>query len=133
MSLLWRFLGVAALVFATYNPTDASYYNWVRLAVGDGTLGPEHFFVGAILLIGWAILLFATRNSLGTIGVLLWAAFFATAVWLLVDLGVLHVDTVSSATWIALICLAMVLAIGLSWSHIWRRLTGQIEVTDENE
>lgn len=132
-SFLWRFLGAAALVFATYNPTNFSYYKWVHSAVSDGTVGPEHFFVGAILLIGWAVLLFATRNSLGTIGVILGAAFFATAVWLLADLGVLHVNSVSSATWIALACLAGLLTIGLSWSHIWRRITGQFEVTDENE
>ena len=132
-SFLWRFLGAAALVFATYNPTNYSYYQWVHTAVGGGNAGPEHFFVGAILLIGWAVLLFATRNSLGTVGVILGAAFFATAVWLLVDLGALHVNTVASATWIVLVCLAGLLAIGLSWSHIWRRITGQFEVTDENE
>jgi hypothetical protein len=54
-------------------------------------------------------------------------------VWLLVDIGVLSVDTVYSASWIGLICLAALLAVGLSWSHVWRRLTGQFEVDDGDD
>ena len=133
MSFFWRFLGALGLVIATYNPTQYSYFQWVRSALSEGNMGPEHFFVGALLLIGWAILLFATRNSLGTIGVLLGVALFGTAVWWLIDLGVLQADSFSSVTWIVLVCLAGLLAIGLSWSHIWRRLTGQFEVADEDE
>jgi hypothetical protein len=29
-----------------------------------------------------------------------------------------------------LICGALVLAVGLSWSHVWRRLTGQLAVDE---
>lgn len=133
LSFIWRFLAAAVLVFATYNPAEYSYFHWTRSAVAEGTIGPEHFFVGAIFLVGWAILLFATRNSLGTVGVLLGAVLFGTAVWWLVDLGVLQTDSFSSISWIVLACLAGLLAIGLSWSHIWRRMTGQLEVTDEYE
>jgi hypothetical protein len=133
VSFFWRFLAALALVFATYNPTQHSYFHWVRSAITELTVGPEHFFVGALLLIGWAILLFATRNSLGIFGVLLGATLLGTAVWLLIDLGVLYPNSFSSITWIVLVCVAGLLAIGLSWSHIWRRLTGQLEVTDENE
>jgi hypothetical protein len=31
---------------------------------------------------------------------------------------------------VILIVASIVLAIGLSWSHVWRRLTGQFEVDD---
>jgi hypothetical protein len=132
-SFLWRFLAAAALIFATYNPTPYSFFHWVQTAVAEGNLGSAHFFVGALLLIGWAILIFATRNSLGTVGVVLGIILFATAVWFLIDLGVLNPDSISAMTWIVLVCLAGLLAIGLSWSHIWRRLTGQFEVADEDE
>ena len=33
--------------------------------------------------------------------------------------------------WVILIILSVMLAIGLSWSHVWRRLTGQFEVDDD--
>lgn len=130
---LWRLVGVLVLVFATYNPTEYSYYRWVADAVREGDVGAVYFFVGVILVIGWTILLVATRSSLGTLGVVLGAALLATAVWLLVDLGVLHPDSVTTMTWIALFCLAFLLAIGLSWSHIWRRLTGQVDITDDDQ
>jgi hypothetical protein len=42
----------------------------------------------------------------------------------------LDMDTVTSATWVSLFCVALLLAVGLSWSHVWRRLTGQFEVDD---
>jgi hypothetical protein len=32
--------------------------------------------------------------------------------------------------WIAIVCVALLLALGLSWSHLWRRLTGQVDTDD---
>mgnify|MGYP000240566853 CR=1 FL=1 len=52
-------------------------------------------------------------------------------VWLLVDFGILSIDSVSQFTWVILVILSVMLAIGLSWSHVWRRLTGQFEVDDD--
>ena len=54
-----------------------------------------------------------------------------TGIWLLVDLGVVHAGTVNTIVWLALFALATLLAIGLSWSHIWRRLSGQLEVDED--
>jgi hypothetical protein len=36
-------------------------------------------------------------------------------------------------TWIVLVGLAAILTVGLSWSHIWRRLTGQYTVDDVDD
>jgi len=38
---------------------------------------------------------------------------------------------VTAFTWVILVILSVMLAIGLSWSHGWRRLTGQVEVDDD--
>ena len=81
-------------------------------------------------MIGWVILLAATQRSLGVLGLMLGAMLLGGVVWLLVDIGWLNVASVPNATWVALICIAMLLAVGLSWSHVWRRLTGQFEVDD---
>jgi hypothetical protein len=117
-------------VLITYNPTEYSFIGWLNHARSQGTLGPEHFVVGVALLIGWVILLVATSRSLGALGLILGGALLGGVVWLLMDLGVLSVSSFSSATWVSLFCIALLLAVGLSWSHVWRRLTGQFEVDD---
>lgn len=129
-SFLWRFIASLILVLVTYNPTEYSYVGWVSHAREMGNLGPEHFVVGITLLIGWVILLAATSRSLGAFGLILGGALLGGIVWLLIDIGLLSMSSFASATWVSLICVALLLAVGLSWSHVWRRLTGQFEVDD---
>ncbi|MCB1845019.1 MAG: hypothetical protein KDI09_18790 [Halioglobus sp.] len=126
-----RFLAALVLVMATYNPSRFSVYAWIRDALGASALGPVHLFVLVLLLIGWTVYLVASFRSLGTLGMVLGALFFAALVWLLTDFGLLAADSVTSLTWIILVCLAALLTIGVSGSHIWRRLTGQLEVDDD--
>lgn len=126
-----RLVAALALVFATYNPTGWSFVDWVRSGMANGTLGPEHLLVGIIVVIGWVIYGAASMRSLGLLGIVLGSAFFAALVWLLIDQGLLSATSAESVTWITLTCLAALLAIGVSWSHIWRRVTGQLEVDDD--
>ena len=119
------------LVLATYNPSDFSYYDWVMSALGNGTLGALHFLAGVLLAIGWTIYLVATFRSLGPLGLVLGAAFFVALVWVLIEFDILKLHSASSITWVVLVCLSALLAIGVSWSHIWRRLTGQLEVDED--
>jgi hypothetical protein len=134
-SFVWRFVGVLVLVVATYNPTRFSYVDWLRTSMSDagGGFGPEHFVVGIIFVIGWAILIVATQRSLGPFGLLLAAALVGGIVWWLTSVGFVSVGSVQALTWVILLCLAAVLAVGLSWSHVWRRLTGQYEVDDGDD
>lgn len=129
-SFLWRFAATLFLVIATYNPTRFSYYRWLRSSMNEEGLGPEHFVVGIALVIGWTILVVATQRSLGALGVVLGAALIGGIIWFLTDLGWIAVGSVSALTWVSLVCLALLLAVGLSWSHLWRRLTGQYEVDE---
>ena len=131
LSFVWRFLASLVLVLVTYNPSQYSYIAWLKVAREADVLGPEHLVVGVLLLIGWAILLAATQRSLGPFGLILGGVLLGSVVWMLSDFGLLDIDTVSSATWVGLICVAALLAVGLSWSHVWRRLTGQFEVDDD--
>jgi len=132
LSFVWRLVASTILVVATYNPTRFSYWAWLNSArtAEPSSLGPEHFVVGVILLIGWVILLAATQRSLGFLGLMLGGALLGGVVWLLIDIGIINVDEPSDATWIGLVCVSILLAVGLSWSHVWRRLTGQFEVDD---
>jgi hypothetical protein len=131
VDFLWRWILALLLVFASYNPSGKSYVHWVKAAFGGEGLEALHYFVGVVLLAGWAAFIIATERSLGALGSILGAALLGTGIWLLVDLGVLHPDSTSSIAWLALFALATLLAIGMSWSHIWRRLSGQLEVDSD--
>lgn len=130
VDFLWRWAAALALVFATYNPSEKSYYHWVKSALGDNGLEPLHYFLGVILVAGWTIFIIATERSLGALGSIISAALLGTGIWLLVDIGVLHAESMNTVAWLALFALGTLLAIGLSWSHVWRRLSGQLEVDD---
>jgi hypothetical protein len=130
-SFLWRLAASLVLVLATYNPSPISYFSWLKSGFTGGGLGPAHFVVGVLLLAGWAILIIATRNSLGKGGLLIVAALIGGVVWWLASIGLNVAGNMAVLGWVILICVAFLLAVGLSWSHIWRRLTGQVEVDDD--
>jgi len=110
LSFFGRWLFALALVFGTYNPTRYSFAGWIT---SDGAaFGPPMALVGIALLIGWIIFLRATFMSMGWLGIVLGAALFG------------------ALTWVILLVLSLILATGMSWSHIRRRLTGQFDVDD---
>ena len=131
LSFVWRVLFSFVLVLATYNPTGFSYYGWTSEAIGAGEFGAVHFFIGTLILVGWVILWVATWRALETLGVVLATIVIGAFVWLLIDLGLLDTESSTAIRWIALAGLAVLLGIGLSWSHVWRRLTGQLEVDED--
>ena len=126
-----RVLFSIALVFLTYNPTSFSYVHWL-LNYGDGEL-PLVALAGITLLICFVIYVRATLRSIGIFGVILAGAFIAALIWVLVDFGILMVDSSSALQWIILAAIAVVLGIGLSWSHVRRLLSGQSDVDDIDE
>jgi hypothetical protein len=123
--VLLRIAFAIALVLLTFNPSGWSFYHWISAPPSGVTA--EKAFAGIALLIGWVICLRTAFVALGWIGVILAAALLATFVWLLVDLHVLQALGSSAMTWIGLVIVGAILGIGLSWSLIRARTTGQIE------
>ena len=130
-SFFARWLFAVALVFGTYNPSDFCYLNWVLDSPSE--FGPVMALIGVVLLIAWIVYLRATLLSLGLLGITLGAALFGCLIWLFIDLGLLSLDCTSALTWIILLVLSFILAAGMSWSHIRRRLTGQFDVDDKDD
>ena len=128
-----RFVIALVLVLATFNPSGYSAWHTVSEAVSASEFGPMHLILVAVLLIGWVIYWIATWRALGTLGVALAGLLLGAIIWLLFDIGLLKAESVSAASWILLVALAVVLAVGVSWSHLWRRITGQINVEDVDE
>jgi hypothetical protein len=127
-SFLLRFGVSLMLVFLTYNPSG---YSWVRWLSSETPMVYK-VAAGVVLGIGWVIFLRATWNSLGTIGTVLASAFFAVIIWLLIEWGLLALGSGFTFQWVFLFMLSGVLAVGMSWSHLRRRMTGQYD-TDEIE
>ena len=124
-------LGAAlVLVFATYNPTGWSFFHWVKDIFSDWSQADALMALGGIVLTaGWAIFLRATMRSLGALGTTLAVAFFGIVIWLLLTwFPVLTSNT--AIIYLLLLGIAGVLSVGLSWSHIRRRVTGQIDVDE---
>jgi predicted neutral ceramidase superfamily lipid hydrolase len=122
-----RFLTALFLVFASYNPSSYSYYHWV-VNRGDSSL-PLLLIAGIALLIGWIIFLRATMRSLGLLGIILVLALLTCFVWLAIDFNIVSLGSRVFVNLVLVIC-ASVLAIGMSWSHIRRRMSGQTDVDD---
>jgi hypothetical protein len=130
-SFLGRWAFALALVLGTYNPTQWCYFSWATAE--STTFGPIVAIVGIILLIGWIMFIRATFMSMGWLGITLGAALFGCVVWLLVDQGWLSLDSTGTIAWVVLVILSLILAVGMSWSHIRRRMSGQFDVDEKDD
>ncbi len=130
-SFLIRWVLALILVFATYNPSGYSWYHWLTGA--ESIVDPLLALAAIILLIGWVIYLRATARSLGIIGTVLAAALFATLVWVLIHYQLIALSNTTLLAYIVLVILSAVMGLGLSWSHIRRRMSGQLDVDDRDE
>lgn len=126
-----RLFFALVLVFLTYNPSSYSYYHWViqSFEVFNVIVVPA----GIILLIGWSIYIRATLRSLGTWGLLLSAALFGSLVWVIIDWGVIDINNVSALSWIIEVIVSLILGVGMSWSYIRRKMSGQVDIEDGEE
>jgi hypothetical protein len=130
-SFIGRWIFALVLVLGSYNPTQWCYFSWATAETTS--FGPIVAIVGILLLIGWIIFIRATFMSMGWLGITLGAALFGCIVWLIVDQGWLSLDSEDNIAWVVLVILSLILAVGMSWSHIRRRLSGQFDVDDKDD
>jgi hypothetical protein len=128
MGFLLRWLGAFLLLAAIFNPTQWNYVTWARTAWGEQT--PLIVFAGLLLAVAAMVYLVATMRSIGLLGAILIAAIFAAGLWVLTDWGLLGLDNSALNTWLALVVLSLILGVGMSWSILRQRLSGQ-QTTDE--
>jgi len=123
-----RILAALALVLLTFNPSGRSFYHW--LARDFPHLTALQLVCGLLLLICWVVYVTATQRSLGFFGVGLLLALFAALVWLAVDSGWLSLAGGSALAWIAVVAVGLILGVGMCWSFVRRRLSGQADVDE---
>lgn len=130
-SLLIRCAAALILVFATYNPTSWNFVRWAQEAYSESL--PIVVLIGLVLVLAYVVFLRATLRSIGVVGVGMMVALVAVIVWVLWDAGWISLDSTGVVTWIGLIALSFVMGVGVSWSIIRRRLTGQLDVDEVDD
>jgi hypothetical protein len=127
--VLVRLLASLILVFLTWNAEGWSYYHWTidPLLRGDGSFSALKFLAGVLLIAAWVVFLQATRRSIGITGAILVAAICGGVIWLLISSGIVTASSGRGMARVVLIGVSLILAVGMSWSHISRRLTGQAD------
>ncbi|MHA3976811.1 DUF6524 family protein [Halovulum sp. GXIMD14794] len=130
-AFLIRWAAALALVLLTYNPAGFSYVHWVSNGFGEAPA--IKVFIGLLLAVAYVIYLRATVRSIGIVGIALVLALIGALVWVLIEAGMISIENPSVMTWLALITLSIVMGVGLSWSIIRRRLSGQLDVDDVEE
>lgn len=125
---LLRWIGALVLVLGTYNPTRFSYLDWAI----EGPSGhlPFKAVVGVLIVIGFVVYCSAAWEAFGALGVLLAVILIGSLIWWLGSTGLLDLNPDEPfLTWVLLIALATVLAVGMSWAFWRRSVAGQIEST----
>lgn len=126
-----RFITALLLVCLTWNPTRFNYVRWAMANWPE--LAPVVFFVGLVLLIAFVIFLRATARSLGAVGIILALAVAGSILWLLFFYELISLTDSTALSWVGLILFSMILAAGMSWSHLRRRWSGQADMDDVDE
>jgi Family of unknown function (DUF6524) len=128
MGILIRWLGAFLLLAATFNPTQWNYVRWVEANWSIQT--PLAVLLGLVLAVGYIIYVGATFRSLGAFGMLIIAALFGAMIWVLIDWGVLALGNQNLNVWLGILALSLILGIGLSWSILRQRMSGQASVDE---
>lgn len=127
--LRWAFAFI--LLAVTFNPTRYNFIRWASENWRDQM--PLTALFTIVLIIAYAVYIRATFRSIGPIGMGLIIALVGALIWVLIDWGVLSLENRSLNVWLGIVLLSVVLGIGLSWSLVRRKLTGQVDIDDVDE
>jgi len=136
--VLGRFLASLVLVYGTFNPEGFSFFHWAIAPFVRGQLDVARELLpvkllAVLLLIGiWAFFLRSTQRSIGVKGAILVLAIAATVVWALIDWHIMRPTSGRAIGHLVLVALALMLALGMSWSHVSRRVAGQVDTDEDN-
>ena len=125
---LLRWVFAILIVLITFNPTHYSLFHWLWPFTNEQL--PLKILTILVMTVIYIIFLSATFKSIGLLGVILALAVSGTLVWLFIDQGWMSASNYTAFTWILLIVIGTILGIGISWSHIRKKLTGQYDTDD---
>jgi hypothetical protein len=121
IGLFVRTLACFALVFLTWNPSGLNYLAWIH---GEANAAAKAS-AGAGLLLIYILFVRIAWLSLGRAGLGATLAILLTGAFALSELGVVELNSALTRDYLALTSIALLLAAGLNWSLVKRRVTGQ--------
>jgi hypothetical protein len=121
VGLFVRTLACFALVFSTWNPSGPNYVAWLH---GEANAAAKAS-AGAGLLLIYILFVRIAWLSLGPAGLGGTLAILLTGAVALSELGVVALESEIARDYLALTSVALLLAAGLNWSLVKRRVTGQ--------
>ena len=128
MGVFLRWLGAFVLLAATFNPTQWNFVRWSQ--ANYTTQMPLTLLLGLLLGVGYMIYIGATLRSIGAFGVILVGAIVGALIWVLTDYGILTLGSTALMIWLGIFALSVVLGVGLSWSILRQRMSGQASVDE---
>ena len=116
-----RVLACFAIVFASWNPSGYSFVTWAQ---GDAALAAK--VLGGATLLTLHILFFRSAwLSLGPLGLVAALAVGVSSILALSELDLVDLRSGPARGYLTLTVLSVILAVGVSWSLMKRRITGQ--------
>ena len=131
MGFVVRWLVAFVLLAMTFNPTELNFVRWAQ--TGWDAQTSLIVLSGLVLLVAYVVFLTAVLRGIGAFGVMLVLAVLAALIWVLIDFGWLSIENPGVMTWVGILALSVVLAVGMYWGILWRRISGQIEVDDDGD
>jgi len=120
-----RCLLSALVVFGAYNPSGTSYYHWVARSPD---LTPAQIAVGILVFTGIVAILRMAFMSTGYLGAAALTLMLLMSIVFGVGLGLFEFEDVAFTTYTIQIVVSLLLGIGLSWSFIQKRLSGERDI-----
>jgi len=120
-----RILLSTLLVFGTYNPSGNSYHHWL---MRTETLTIPQVFVGIALFIGWVTMARMAFLSIGYFGIAAISLMVLMGITFGVGLGFFGFEDVRITKYLVLFWIALVFGIGISWSFVQKRISGERDV-----
>ena len=128
MGFLIRWMFALILIVATWNPSFWNYSEWVGTNFASQL--PLAVLGALVLIAGYLIYLRATLNSIGIVGMVLILALVGAILWVMFSQGWMTFGNSAFNGWIIILALSLVLAVGMYFSVIWRRMSGQVDVDE---
>jgi hypothetical protein len=129
-TFLTRLFGSLFLVLSTFNPSGWSIWHWTAVA------WPEEWMLLLPIILTYLfvyiLVLRITYRSLRFPGIGLVVALIGSFVWVLVTAGIVPLANGADLGIILLYMFGGLLAVGLSWSHAYLMITGQVSIDNLN-
>lgn len=126
--ILLRFFALFCLMLISYNPYGFSIVAWIQ-----SDLSPFSIGCSLIVIAIWGVVLWMAYLGIGKLGGLLVMGILLVLLWMASSAGVTVFESFEGAVFTIEIFVSMLLAIGLSWAHLRRRISGQFSTDDLTE